>query len=192
MFSRIRKLGLRGAKCRRGMATTEFALLLPVMTTMLLGIVELSDALTINRRVAIAANTIADLTAQSQAVTHQDVEDLIKGVESIIDLPNDISGLDVNLVSVVMEDDDPVVHWSRDRDGLEPYTAGADYDGLDDDDVLSDSGSLVVVEMSQPYAPRFTRRFVGDSFTFTAKTVRWPRLSPRVQLCEDVDTNCTS
>jgi len=193
MSSKILAITLRGAKCRNGMAATEFALLLPVMTTLMFGILELSDAMTINRRVAIAANTIADLTAQSEAVTYQDVNDLIEGVESIIDLPNDISGLEVNLVSVLLDGDgDPVVHWSRDRTGAEPYSEGAEYTGLDDDTVISDSGSLIIVEMSQPYAPRFTRRFVGDSFTFSHKTVRWPRLSPHVQLCEDVDTNCTS
>lgn len=193
MFLKIRSTTVRAAKCRDGMAATEFALLLPVMTTMLFGILELSDAMTINRRVAIAANTVADLTAQSEAVTWADVDNLIVGVESIIDLPDDISGLDVNLISVVLDDDDdPYVHWSRNRAGGEPYAAGAEYTGLEDDAVLNPNGSLIIVELTQPYTPRFTRRFVGDSFTFSHKTVRWPRLSPHVQLCEDVELNCTT
>jgi Flp pilus assembly protein TadG len=192
MIAFFRNLALSGATCRRGMATTEFALLLPVLTTLLFGVVELSDALTVNRRVAIAANSMADLTAQSPYVTYADVDNLIDGVKSIIDLPNDESGMEVNLISIVLEDGDPVVHWSRNQDGAEPYAEGSDYTNLNDNAVLNENGSLIVVEMTQPYAPRLTRYFVGDAITFEHRSVRWPRVASKVQLCQAVATNCTT
>ena len=185
------RLARQGLKCRSGMAATEFALLLPALTVLFFGMLETSDAMLMNRRVAVAVNTMADLAAQTEDLTYNDVDNLIDGVKTIIE-PHDPGVLSINLVSVELDDDDnPVVHWSRNQDGNEPYTTDAGYVGLSDDTVLNENGSLIVVEMTYPYTPPFTDFFVKNPFNFTRQSVRWPRLSPKVQLCDNDGQNCT-
>ena len=51
---------------RRGIAATEFALILPFMLTLYLGIVELSKGYMASQRMTLVARTLADLVAQQQ------------------------------------------------------------------------------------------------------------------------------
>ena len=181
------------AKCTKGMAATEFALLLPVLATLFFGMLETSDVATVNRRVAIAVNTMSDLAAQSDQLTYNDVTDLIDGALSILD-PAAGATLNVSVVSVVTDPGTgaPIVHWSRDELGGQPYTAGDPYANLTNTDVLSTFGSLIVVEITYPYTPQFTSHFVNSPVVFTKTSIRWPRLVSRVQLCDVVGGTCTT
>ncbi|MEA2758732.1 MAG: hypothetical protein QOH65_1345 [Methylobacteriaceae bacterium] len=51
---------------QRGVAAVEFALILPFMLTLYLGIVELSKGYMASQRMTLVARTLADLTAQQQ------------------------------------------------------------------------------------------------------------------------------
>lgn len=180
-----------------GMAATEFALILPFLVFLFFGLVEASTALTVNRKVAISANTLADLAAQSEFLIDNQMDDLFEGVKSIVE-PNDSSGMALRLVSVVKDaSGDPIVHWSRDSDGNTPYTAGAYYTSLDNNAVLSDIGSLIVVEMTYTYLPSITNHVISTPIVFDRMTIRWPRVSTKVQLCDDPNNDgepdtCTS
>ncbi|GJL92258.1 TadE/TadG family type IV pilus assembly protein [Hyphococcus sp.] len=188
----LRKNSLRRlANSDSGLAATEFALILPVLVLLFFGLVEASTAMTVNRKVAISANTLADLAAQSETLQESDIDDLFEGVISIVE-PNDTTSLQLRLISVVLDDEgDPVVHWSRDSDGGEPYAAGSYYVNLDDNDVLSSIGSLIVVEMNYTYTPSMTNHVLETPIVFDRKSIRWPRLTSKVQLC-DSDGNCTT
>lgn len=187
----LKSLFTRWRDCVEGIAAVEFALLMPVMVMIFFGLVEVSNAMTVNRKVAISANTLADLTAQSDFLLINDIDDLFEGVLTIVE-PNDSAGMDLRLVSVVLDEDgDPIVHWSRDYEGNIPYAAGADYTKLDDDTVLSQHGSLVVVEMVYTYVPGLTSHFIDSPIVFHRTSIRWPRLTNRVQLCDD-QGNCTT
>ena len=191
MMIRIRKSITGLHRNESGLAATEFALLLPILVMLFFGLVEASTAMTVNRKVAISANTLADLAAQSEFLLEDDMDDLFEGVLSIVE-PNDSSGMSLRLVSIVLDDDDdPVVHWSRDSLGNTPYTAGAAYTFLEDDDVLRDIGSLIVVEMTYTYHPSITSHVLSSPIVFDRKSIRWPRVSSKVQLC-DGEGNCTS
>ncbi len=188
----IRSLSIRRlAKADSGLAATEFAVLLPVLVLLFFGLVEASTAMTVNRKVAISANTLADLAAQSETLLESDIDDLFEGVISIVE-PNDTTTLQLRLVSVVLDEDgDPVVHWSRDSSGAAPYSAGSYYVNLDDDEVLSSIGSLIVVEMNYTYLPSMTNHVLETPIVFDRKSIRWPRLTSKVQLCDD-QGNCTT
>src|ERR1700692_1888012 len=49
---------------RRGLSAVEFALLLPLMLTLYLGGVEVSNGVAADRKVAITARTVADLASR--------------------------------------------------------------------------------------------------------------------------------
>jgi Flp pilus assembly protein TadG len=50
---------------RRGIAATEFAVILPVMLVMFFGTVEFTSGVAVNRKVTLVARTLSDLTSQA-------------------------------------------------------------------------------------------------------------------------------
>ncbi len=63
------------AKDKRGISAVEFAMLLPLMLTLYLGGVELSQGISIDRKVTLTARTVADLVAQAQSVSTANTAD---------------------------------------------------------------------------------------------------------------------
>ena len=58
--------------------------MLPMMLTLYLGGVELSDALTINRKVTHVTSSLGDLVTQSKSITNTDMSDIFDAAASII------------------------------------------------------------------------------------------------------------
>ncbi|GAC1332758.1 MAG: pilus assembly protein [Beijerinckiaceae bacterium] len=56
---------------RSGLAAVEFALILPLMLTLYLGIVELTKGYMASQRITLVARAISDLTAQTQQLQQQ-------------------------------------------------------------------------------------------------------------------------
>ncbi len=185
------------------MAATEFALLLPIMVVLFFGILELSEGMTANRRVAVAVNTAADLAAQSEQLSPSQVDGLMESVLPILE-PTSVNSIDINLISIVLDaNGDPIVHWSlhwnNDVQPTAPYTEGEEYDKLTETFTNSPNGltmlqnrSMIIVEMSYPYNPQFARYFVSDPIQFDRTAKRAPRRVTRVQLCDDSGNNCTT
>lgn len=191
MLKRLKRKSSCGLKCRSGLAATEFALLLPLMVTLFFGLIEASDAMMMNRRVALATSTLADLVAQTEQITPTQLDSLLVGVMEILE-PDDTSAVSLNLISVTADaDGDPVVAWSRDKDGNEPYAAGDDYTALSEPDILTQWSNIVVVEMSFPYQPTITGHVLSSPITFQRQSIRWPRLNTGVILC-DPPSSCPS
>lgn len=84
MIFNLKTLARSFAQARSGIAALEFAFIAPVMIILFFGVVEGSNALSISRRVALAANTLADLTSQEAQITAAQAADLFTGVEQII------------------------------------------------------------------------------------------------------------
>jgi len=180
---------------KKGIAATEFAMLLPIMILLFFGMLEASDALSVNRRISNSSNALADLVGQASTITPSEIEDIFTGVQRIIE-PNDTSTLEINLLSVIRDPNDTsriIVHWSRDKDGNIPYAEGAAYTDLDDETILITSQSLIVVELSYDYISGISNRVLGAPISFEKTAKRWPRRVGKVQLCSDTDPNdCTT
>lgn len=178
-----------------GIAAVEFALTLPMTILLFFGAVEASDLLTVKRRVANASNSLADLISHDPSITVAQIQDSIVGVRRLLE-PTDASSLEVNVVSVITgpnPGDAVTVHWSIDQTGGEPYPEDSVFTKLDDSTVVRNIASLVVVEMSYSYVSRLSGRVYEIPFEFKQTASRWPRRSPRVQLCQTADpATCTS
>lgn len=184
---------IRSGRCENGMAATEFALILPFLVFLFFGMLEASEALTVNRRVSKAVNTLSDLTAQVDTISPSEFDNLIDGVTEILN-PASLAGVEMKVISVIPDGDgDPVVHWSRDRDGNEPYAAGTDYNELDNPAVLDVAGSVIVAEIIYPHTLSVSNQVLGSPINFEVKSIRWPRNAgtTRVQFCTSPG-NCTS
>jgi len=167
----------------------EFALLAPILVVLFFGVVESADGLARSRQVTLAANTLADLAAQESQIKTSDLSDLFDGVEQIMAASGE--PVTIRLVSVTVDDDgDPVVHWSRDNSGAEPYAPGAVYSGLPASTLIDAGASIVVSEIDYDYTSKLTHMFVS-TISFERTATRWPRRSLRLQLCSPSGA-CTS
>jgi Flp pilus assembly protein TadG len=57
----------------RGLAATEFAMIVPLMLVMLFGTIDVSSGVAVDRKVTLVARTLSDLTSQSKAVGDSDL-----------------------------------------------------------------------------------------------------------------------
>lgn len=179
LINRIRISAFFG--CRAGMAATEFALTLPILIALFFGVVEGSSALSESRKVGRAVNALADLAAQERQLSTSDVDNLFDGVALM--LPGGGEAATFRLVSVVADSDGaPVVDWSRDSAGAEPYPENAPYGKLASDALVGDNAAVIVAEVVYPYTPSLGRAVIRTT-EFERIATRWPRQSTRVALC---------
>ena len=61
---------------QRGVSAVEFALILPLMVTLYLGVVEVSTGVAIQRKVTLTARTAADLASQAMSINNADMSNI--------------------------------------------------------------------------------------------------------------------
>ncbi len=69
---------------RDGVSAVEFALIAPVMVLFYVGMVEISLALSVDRKVTNAASALADLVAQDDVITDGEMVDILNAGSAII------------------------------------------------------------------------------------------------------------
>ena len=111
----------------RGVSAVEFAMLLPLMLTLYLGGVEISQGVGIDRKVTLTARTVADLVSQVSSINNADMTNVLNAAAAVM-APFPVDKLKVT-VSVVKIDanGNATVDWSDTLNG----TARAN--GLDGD-----------------------------------------------------------
>jgi Flp pilus assembly protein TadG len=87
---------------RRGVSAVEFAMLLPLMITLYLGTVEISQGVSIDRKVTLTTRTVADLASQASSITDADMTNLLNASSSVIS-PYDVTKLKVTLSEVKID-----------------------------------------------------------------------------------------
>jgi len=175
----------------RGVAAVEFAYLVPLILLMFAGTVEVSRAVSIDRRLGQATAMIADLIGRESSMKAADVN-AIYGIIGQVMSPFDASSLKVSIVPVKASPssatDTRVYAATTNRP---PLNGGTSYGkcvayplttGL-----VSAGGSVIVVETSYSYVPLFAGYLLGSA-TWTDKSFVSPRNS-----CVDFDgDNCVS
>ncbi|HXS05495.1 MAG TPA: TadE/TadG family type IV pilus assembly protein [Rhizomicrobium sp.] len=107
------KLARRWRSNESGLAAIEFAFVLPILLTMLLGLVELSNALGTRTALTNMASTAADLIARESATSGSDM-DTVFGAMSAMMYGYSTSSATVTITSVIDggAGKPPVVSWS--------------------------------------------------------------------------------
>jgi Flp pilus assembly protein TadG len=185
LFARLRRFLPRD---ERGVAAVEFALLLPVMLTLYIGSVEVSQGLSIDRKVVLLARTLADLTTQNTAVTA--VSDgtsqslaVIAGAASAVLSPVNTTGLKLRISSLSIASpsgggaNTATVCWSY-AQNWSTYTRGAVLDNtLVPTSLRADANtSIVMAEVQYPYKP-----VIGYVLTGTLNLGERVYMRPRLQ-----------
>jgi Flp pilus assembly protein TadG len=98
-------------------SAVEFAMLLPLMVTLYLGTVEISQGVGIDRKVTLTTRTVADLASQVSSINNSDMSNLLNAASSVI-APYDVSKLKVTVSAVVIDNNNVAkIAWSDTLNG---------------------------------------------------------------------------
>tara|TARA_R110002096_G_scaffold112691_3_gene245323 strand:- start:2 stop:541 length:540 start_codon:yes stop_codon:yes gene_type:complete len=141
-----------------GVSAVEFALIAPVMVLFYLGMMEISLALSVDRKVTSAASALADLVAQDDVITDSEMASILDAGAAII-APYDPTRFSVRISSISMDlTGDVEVDWS-DASGMTPYGQGAAVPAPSG--ILFPGRSVIMVEVAYLYDAPFAEIGVG-------------------------------
>lgn len=169
---RLRRLLRSARRCEDGVAMIEFALVLPIMIFIFVGMVEFGEAFSINRKVENAASTVADLVSQQGSVTDDTLEDITRVAEQIL-LPYRSAPLSLRIISVVAnaQNSATTVAWSFGPGAPAANTAFT----LPQAGLTEANSSIIVVEAEYDFTPT-VGHFLG-SFDITGHAFFRPRMA---------------
>ena len=84
IWFRLRRSAAELRKDCRGVAATEFVMIVPLLLTMFFGMVEFSSGVAVDRKVTLVARTLSDLTSQSTTVTDTDLSNFFAASVGIL------------------------------------------------------------------------------------------------------------
>ncbi len=99
-------------RSERGVSAVEFAFIAPVMLLMLFGAAEASLAISVDRKVTIAASTVADLVAQNETLDCPTLQDIVAVTRSVF-APYDGTTASISVAQVTIQGGSPKVQWSK-------------------------------------------------------------------------------
>ncbi|MBN8649014.1 MAG: pilus assembly protein [Caulobacterales bacterium] len=103
----------------RGASAVEFALIAPIMIIMLFGATELSQGVSVDRKVTQAASTVADLVAQYEEVDCPTLNAIFAVTRSVFQpFSNEANAASISVASVALNGGAAKVEWSRTVDNL--------------------------------------------------------------------------
>ena len=144
---------------RDGVSAVEFALIAPVMVLFYLGMMEVSLALSVDRKVTSAASALADLVAQDDVITDDEMNDILNAGGAII-APYDPSRFSVRISSMSMNlSGDAEIDWS-DASGMSPFGPGTAADAPSG--ILFPGRSVIMVEVAYAYDAPFREIGTGQ------------------------------
>ena len=97
---------------QRGISAVEFAMLLPLMITLYLGSVEISQGISINRKVTLTARTVTDLVAQVSSINNASMTNVLNASASVM-TPFPVAPLKVTISLVSIDaQGNATIAWS--------------------------------------------------------------------------------
>ena len=163
-------------------AAVEFALILPILLLLYLGIVEASRAISYDKRVVTSTSAMGDLVARSQgSITVAQLNDFFEAARIII-APYSAADLSQVVTSVYVDDDgDTSVRWSRGYNGGVVHAVGDPYDLPEALTDVTRDGFVIVSEGSLDYDPITTYIF-PSSLEFYKEFFHLPRYGTEIVL----------
>jgi len=149
----------RFAADRHGVSAVEFALVAPLMITIYLGGVEVTQGVAISRKTTLIAHTVADLVAQDTSVTNSEMNDILSASAAVAQ-PYSITSLQVTVSSIVIDaNGKATVGWSDTLNGTK-LTPGSSVT-LPAALAVANT-SLILGQVKYTYRPTFGGVLTGD------------------------------
>jgi Flp pilus assembly protein TadG len=161
----------------RGVSAVEFALLLPLMLTLYLGGVEVSQAVSADRKTSLVAHTVGDLVAQASTISNSDVTNIMAAATAVA-YPFSSANLNVVVSSVIIDaNGKATIAWSEQLNGSK---RSGDVTSLIPAGLKSSAGSLIWAEATYNYTPTIGYVITG-TLKMGDKIFLRPRLSATVE-----------
>jgi Flp pilus assembly protein TadG len=186
-----------------GIAAVEFAVILPIMVVLWIGGVEVTGALSVDRRLNNLASSIGDLVARSKSLTHAEVNaifDIAAGaMYPYCGAPHTTAacvtaGLKLRITEISIDDDGVAkVYWSRAKGtGMTAHATNALMDSYVPETLRVDNTHIVMAEVEYGYTPT-VGYVITDTVDLEDRMFFVPRLASKVKLCASSDpTTCTT
>jgi Flp pilus assembly protein TadG len=176
----------------RGIAAVEFAFIAPILLVMLIGAVEITRAVSINKRLAAVTDMIADLVARETKLTGADVEAIYE-IAALAMAPFDAGELKLSIIPVMSAADNAGNTLVYPSTANRPSYGGGDQPAKCQSyplatGMLGKKESVIVVESSYAFRPLFVGYVMGSQ-EWKDRAFAKPRKSMCVAF--DGDT-CTS
>lgn len=167
---------------QRGMAAIEFAMIAPIMLALFIGSVELSQAITVDRRVTQIASSMADLVAREKDISDAQLTNVMD-IAKVLMRPYDSSLLRVSLIHVCSPVGTPAntkVCWSKSFQGGQTYAQGQAYT-LPSAGLVDAGGAVMVAEVKYLYTPLIFSYYMPGLTTLQDKFYLKPRASSHIK-----------
>lgn len=169
----------------RGASAVEFAILLPFMLTLYVGGVEVSQAVSIDRKVTIIARTVADLTSQNSTITTAQMNNILNASSAVV-APYAGANMTVTVSQVnIDKNGNPTIGWSCAFQGTARPAAQAvplctsSKTGCIPQSLIVNGTSLIWGETQYTYTPGLGYGITG-SLKLKDQIFMSPRLTPTV------------
>ncbi|MES0880411.1 TadE/TadG family type IV pilus assembly protein [Roseibium sp. SCP14] len=138
-----------------GVAATEFALLLPFIFMIFIGVIVVTDLLNQDRKVSRIASSVTDLVAQAQSVSTSDL-DAVMNVGNAILAPYTTDDLEIIVSSVTFNKDGAAsVIWSRSNKTGAEWDVGKTPPVTLPDAIMRPNTSIVIGQTNLNYTSVF-------------------------------------
>ncbi len=172
-----------------GMAAVEFSLILPILVLLWLGGVEVTQALSIDRRLNNLASSIGDLTARSKTLTWGDVDKIFDIAPGAM-FPY-AQSVQMRVSAVNMDGSgNAKVAWSRAK-STTAYAVNTTVNGLVPASLRVPDTQIIMSEVVSSYTPT-VGYVISGSIQLDDRMFFVPRLVNNVKLCDNAGNNCKS
>ena len=168
------------ARDHQGMSAVEFAMILPLMVTLYVGGSEVSQAVSMNRKVTITARSVADLVARTTSVNSTDMTNILNASRSVI-APYSTSFLIVKVSSVTIDNNgQATIAWSKSTPAGNAHSVGSSVPLTGTKAPLAvPNSSLIWGEVQYTYKPALGYVITG-TLTLKDEMFMSPRMSTSV------------
>ncbi|MBZ8133771.1 TadE/TadG family type IV pilus assembly protein [Afifella sp. IM 167] len=188
-LSSLRALLHRYRAQETGVAAIEFALIAPILIALWLGTVELSQGLSVDRRLDQITASVGDLVARTAKLTEADMSDIFEIVRSAMTpYPEEEVGVVVSAVDID-EEGNASVAWSRARGPLAAHASGSDVTGEIPASLRRPNSQVIVSEGSYAFRPALGYTITG-TINLSDQHFFVPRESEKVELCGPDEEDC--
>lgn len=170
----------RFVKSRSGVAAIEFAMVLPLMLMMYIGMVEVTIGVNTDRKVILLSRTIADLVARGTTITDTEMNGIFAAGAAVL-APYDASQTKIVVSSIHVTENSSTnaiegkVCWSEARRGTTPDGGSARSKGQVvnvPEGFQTPDSTYILVEVESPYTPMLGHAISG---TITlGESTPWP------------------
>ena len=171
-----------------GIAAVEFAMVLPILLVLWIGGVEVTSALSIDRRLNNFAASVGDLVSRSEAVSYSQLEDIFDLADAAL-FPYHDAALKVRVTAVTIRaNGNTQVDWSRARNTTAYGTDTNVNDSLPESlrAPAATESQIIMAEVFYTYRPAVGYVVTSD-IELDERTYFVPRLSPKVKICPTDD-----